>query len=236
MIKKILILSLLFSPLVSQADYLEDTFKRIEADDATVLQGLRDDRTGVLKERYDTNNDVGKYSFLYHFNSDLLDFATVSSFEFIFGIKKDFGWIDFSVTKSSARFEEVTENNPAVGAATQELLEDSLGLLTVGVGLSHRTHYIRHLFHNDTLYETVGAFLTYNQVDDSLRSLTFKGGGFKADFGVHKRTSESFHIGGKMSYNLMHVKKAQEFEGESSSSRSLLLSWVTFGLDFTFYY
>ena len=236
MIKVYLLLAILLYVPASYADYLEDTFSRIEEDDATILQGFRDDETGIQRERYNVNNDQGKYSFLYHFNSDLLEFATVSSFEFIFGVKKDFGWLDFTISKSSARFEEVTLNNPAVGAATQDLLEDSLGILTLGMGLSYRTHYIRHLFHNDSLYETVGAFITYNQVDDSLRSLTFKGGGIKADFGVHKRASESFHIGGKMSYNLIHVKKAQEFEGESSSSRSLLLSWVTFGLDFTFYY
>lgn len=220
----------------AHADYLEDTFSEVEDEEAQILTSSRDLETGITKGKYNLGNDQGRYSFLYHFNSDLLSFTTISSFEFIYGLKKDFGWLDFTVSKSSARFDEVTENNPALGASSEELEENSLGILTLGIGLSYRTNYIRHIFRSNTLYETVGAFITYNQVDDSVRSESFSGEGLKADFGIHNRVSESFHIGGKMSYNLAHVKKSIEFEGESSSSRSMLLSWVSFGLDFTFYY
>jgi hypothetical protein len=218
------------------ADYLENSFSAVEDDGAQVVSASRDAETGISKGVYNLENDIGRYSFLYHFNSDLLSFSTVSSLEFIYGIKKGFGWLDFTISKSSTRFDEVTENNPALGTSTEELEQNSLGILTLGIGLSYKTNYIRHLFRSSKLYETVGAFITYNQVDDSVRSESFSGEGIKVDLGIHNRTSESFHIGGKMSYNLIHVKKSIEFEGESSSSRSMLLSWVSFGLDFTFYF
>jgi hypothetical protein len=218
------------------ADYLEDIFSEIEDENAQVLSATRDPVTGISTGTYDLKDDTGRYSVIYHFNSDLLEFTTISSFEFIYGIKKGFGWLDFSVSKSSARFDQVTNNNSALGASSLDLEESSLGILTLGLGLSYRTNYIRHIFRSNTLYETVGASITYNQVDDSFRSETFSGEGLKADFGIHSRASESFHIGGKMSYNLIHTKKPLEFEGESSSSRSLLLSWVSFGIDFTFYF
>ena len=235
--KKILIvLSLICHNSLSYADYLEDTFSEVEDADAQVLSATQDPKTGITRGIYDLKSDVGRYSVIYHFNSDIFEFTTISTFEFIYGTKKSFGWLDFSVSKASARFDQVTTNNSALGATSEDLEESSLGILTLGIGLSYRTNYIRHLFRSSTLYETVGAFITYNQVDDSFRGETFSGEGLKADFGIHSRASESFHIGGKMSYNLIHTKKPLEFEGESSSSRNLLLSWVSLGIDFTFYF
>ncbi|MCO4793309.1 MAG: hypothetical protein KC493_06350 [Bacteriovoracaceae bacterium] len=221
---------------ISYAQYVGERFEETSEDNDELLTRERDAATGLLREAYNIKNDQSKYSFLYHFNSDVKDIASISTFEFIYGTKRDFGWLDFSIAKISGEFQELTENNPSLGSTSQEFLEESAGLLVLGVGLGFRTKYIRHLVAIDTLYETIAASLTYNQFDENFRSEKFAGPGIKADFGIHKRTSEAFHFGWKMSYNLAHVKKAKEFDTEGSAGRSLLLTWLSFGLDLTFYY
>ena len=218
------------------AQYVGDRFAETTSEGDELLTRERDEDTGILREAYNIQNDEGRYSFLYHLNSDLKDFADISTFEFIYGQKRSFGWLEFSIAKTSGKFEELTENNPSLGGISQELLEESAGVFVIGAGLSFRTKYARHLVAMDTIYETISAQLTYNQFDEKFRGETFSGPGIKADFGIHKRTSEAFHFGVRMSYNLAHVKKAQEFEGQSSAGRSLLLTWLSLRLDLTFYY
>lgn len=237
MINKFILLSLLLLFYSSaDAQYLGEKFDDDSSDNSELSTRQRDSETGLLREVYNVKADKGKYSFLFHVNSDLKDIADISTFEFIYGFKRDFGWIDFSIAKTSGEFQELTENNPSLGALSQELMEERGGVLTLGLGVGFRTNYVRHLIAMDTLYETVAASLTYNQFDETFRGEKFSGPGIKADFGIHKRTSESFHFGAKMSYNLAHVKKAQEFEGQNSAARSLLLTWLSLGLDLTFYY
>ncbi len=239
MIKKKIFLTsilLIFLSSVSSANYLNDHSSDMDGLNSKTLSASRNLETGILNENYSTDHDHSSSSILYHFNSNLLTFSSISSFEFIYALKKDFGWLNFSIAKLAARFDQVTTNNPALGAFDQDLNEEFMDILSFGLGLSYKTQYIRHLFRFNSLYETIGASLTYNQVNENFRKETFTGGGMKADFGIHTRFSKNFHFGGKMSYNLLHTRRPLDFEGQASSSRSLLLSWTTFGLDFTFYY
>lgn len=234
--KYFLIIFIQFFVLTANAQYVGDRFAETTEDGDELLTRERDGDTGLLREAYNIKSDSGRYSFLYHFNADVKDVADISTFEFIYGQKRSFGWLEFSIAKISGEFQELTENNASLGGTSQEFLEESAGVLVIGAGLSYRTKYVRHLIAMDTIYETISAQLTYNQFDENFRGETFSGPGIKADFGIHKRTSEAFHFGVRMSYNLAHVKKAQEFEGHSSTARSLLLTWLSLGLDLTFYY
>ncbi|TNF01321.1 MAG: hypothetical protein EP326_04640 [Deltaproteobacteria bacterium] len=234
--KYLLIILLQLLMLNANAQYIGDRYAETAEDNDELLTRERDEDTGLLREAYNIKQDSGRYSFLYHINADLKNAVDISTFEFIYGQKRDFGWLEFSIAKISGEFQELTENNAALGGESQDLQEESDGVLVLGVGLGWRTKYVRHLVAMDTLYETISAQVTYNQFDENFRGESFSGPGIKADFGIHKRTSEAFHFGVRMSYNLAHVKKAQEFEGHSSPARSLLLTWLSLGLDLTFYY
>lgn len=196
-----------------------------------------DSELGIPLGTYTTADDSSRVGIAFHFNSDLKDMAAISSFEAVFAKKLRKTWIEGSISKTVGRYSEVTENNtalPGVLPANHSL--ENTDLLTVGLGLMYRTTYIQNLFNSDRFFETIGAALTYNQFDDAFRDETFQGFGIKADFGIHRRFSETFHFGGKLTYHLASVKYPSQFDGQSSNERASLIRWMGLGFDLGFYF
>lgn len=212
-------------------------YRRVLGGDESLRIEEIDAERGIKLGTFSTAEDRSRISAAFSFNSDLKDLATISSFQgsYAFLLRKT--WIELSASKTVARYNEITRNNPSLPAAglTNLDLEDT-DLLSFGAGLLYRTTYIQNMINSAHFFETVSAAITYNQFDDSLRTETYSGFGFKADFGIHRRFSKNFHFGGKLSYNLASVQYPEEGNATTKSERSLLLTWLGLGFDLGFYF
>lgn len=215
-------------------------FNRVFGGDEDLRIQQLDSEMGIRLGTFSTSEDRSKIGLAYTLNSDLKDLTELSGFEASYSYRLQKTWLDFFVARTTAQFDQITENNPALGALTpaanSDEVEPSTSLLNFGAGLMYRTTYIQNLIGGEGFFETIAAHVTYNQFDDSFREESFSGLGFKADFGIHRRFSKNFHFGGRMTYQMATVKIPAAFEGETSSSRSLLLRWLGLGVDIGFYF
>ncbi len=207
-----------------------DSLKR-----GTVLK-RRDVESGLFLSDYNTEKDANRTSFLYHLNNDLTALTAIQSLEFIYAHRFEFAWIEFFAFRAQGNFEEITDNNPFEGADSTELRETEDSILAFGASLSYRGTWIQDLVNSDKMFTTTAAGIGWYNYTQNLRVKSYSGPGLKCDFGLHRRSTRSFHYGLKMSYNLAHVERSQEFEGETSSQRSQVLSWLSFGIDLSFYF
>jgi hypothetical protein len=222
----------------------EDLMKTFSQEEVEELDSLksgsvlqkRDFDTGLFLDDYNTYKDLNRVSFLYHLNNDLTALTNLQTVEFNWAHRFDLAWVEFFFFRTQAKFEELTENNPNEGGITADLLQSDDSVLAGGASISYRGNWVGELFQSDKVFSTISAGLGWYRFSESLRGLTYSGPGLKCDFGVHRRSSRSIHYGMKMSYHLSHTKRAAEFEGESSSARSQVLSWLSLGFDLSFYF
>jgi hypothetical protein len=212
--------------------------------DRGLLIDRRDDETGVNLDQYNIARDDTRYSLLLHFNANLAALTGITSFEFAYAKKLETAWMEFFISKATVSFTEVTSKNPndlnLANLTDEDLDFNKSGLLTFGGGLAYRTTFIQNLVPSDRVFETVAGHLTYSQFSEPETEVKYAGWGVRADFGVHYRMNESFHIGGKMSYNLSTVRRSTEIdfnpETVTSAERSLALNWVSLGFDLSYYF
>lgn len=207
-----------------------DSLKR-----GTVLK-RRDVETGLFLDDYNTSRDKNRTSFLYHLNNDLTDLTSIQTLEFIYAHRFELAWVEFFAFRTVGLFREITDNNPADGADSVDLQETEDSILAFGASLSYRSNWIQELVNSDKMFTTTAAGIGWYNYTNNTRVKSFSGPGLKTDFGLHRRSSSNFHYGLKMSYHLAHVERQAEFEGETSSQRSQVLSWLTFGFDLSFYF
>lgn len=196
----------------------------------------RDVGTGLFLDDYNTDKDRNRTSFLYHLNNDATDLTGIQTLEFIYAYRFELAWVEFFALRTSGRFEEMTDNNPGDGGGSVQLRETDESVLAFGASLSYRGTWIQDLVNSDKMFTTTSAGLGWYNMTENFRVKSYSGPGLKADFGLHRRSSSSIHYGVKMSYHLAHVERSAEFEGETSSQRSLVLSWLSFGFDLSFYF
>jgi hypothetical protein len=147
-------------------------------------------------------------------------------------------WWDYSFSIIKGNFDKFTTNNASATGETNARMVESTNSSTQilgGIGLLYRTEYSQSLIPVDSLYEIVGASLTYNVYKDSNASKTFTGPGFIAKFSMLKKISDYLSFGGNIIYNLAVVKRGQDSDQETSSQRSLTLSHVTVGFDLSIF-
>lgn len=204
--------------------------------DQDILIRQIDQELGVYLEDYSTTNDHHRFGLSYHLNTDLKSPFEVSTFEANYAYRLGVAWLEFEVSQTSGKYRELTELNSSAGVNSEDQREANAKNLSLGLGLGYRTRYIRSLINSLNLFETTAAYLTYNSFSDDFDSEAYSGHGIKADFGLHKRISSRSHWGGKLSYNLASVTRAEAFEGESTAARSLTITWLTLGLDYSFYF
>ncbi len=220
---------------------LTDTFTREELEELDPLKKgttlkRRNVQTGLFMKDYNTYQDKNRTSFLYHVNNDLTDLTGVQTLEFIYAHRFELAWVEFFGLRTSGRFEEMTDNNPSDGANTLELRESEDQVLAFGASISYRGTWIQDLVNSEKMFTTTAAGLGWYNYTSNERVLSYSGPGLKCDFGLHRRSTQSFHYGLKMSYHLADVKREADFEGETSSQRNQVLSWLTFGFDLSFYF
>jgi len=191
---------------------------------------------GLSLDSFSTANDGSRISLLYHVNANAMKATGISGFEVEYAMKFDHAWWEFYFAQTTSTFSNITDDNSQFpNNTTAEVDEQNLTTSTFGTGISYRTSLVQTLISSDNVFETVAAYLNYNKTTSDLGD-AYSGLGMKADFGVHYRISESFHWGGKFSYNMAQVKRAEITENETSSAKSLLLQWTTFAIDLSYYF
>lgn len=196
-----------------------------------------DENLGIQLGNYHTLDDSTRMSFLFHINADLKDMFEVTSFEFIYAKKMKNYWWESSFSMASGNFDEITENNEvALGATDEDLLAGTGKTMTFATGIAHRSTLIQEFIDAGDYFETVSAMASYNIFSESVVGDGFSGFGMKADLGVHKRITPSYHFGLRMSYFLASVQRSAKDKTERTASRSLMLHWITIGADLSFYF
>lgn len=195
-----------------------------------------DTEAGVILGTYSTSQDTSRASVGFMIHGNPKDAASLSTFDFTYSTRWNRAWVEAYVGKTAATTKRITNYNSAIATPTVEDLEESSDLLQLGLGLMYRTTYIQNLLPSNSFFETISAMATYNQYEDFISGQSFSGPGVKADFGIHRRLTQRFHIGGKMSYNLASVKSEALEEGAGSRDRTLFLRWISFGIDLALYF
>ncbi len=201
----------------------------------TILK-QRDPQTGIFSEDYYTEQDQHRFSLLIHANQDPKGLTDILAFEAIYAHRLKAVWLEFFIQQTKARFGEIAQPTTALGTdpVKQQASQDTINM--IGGGIMHRSSWVQNLIDSDKVFTSTSANFSYSSLSDELLQKEFKGAGLKADFGLHRRSSRTMHYGIKMSYHLAKLKRPQEFETETSSQRTLLLTWLTFGFDLSFYF
>ncbi len=216
--------------------FTQDDLAELESFEKGAVLKKRDVDTGLFLKDYNTYNDQNRLSFLYHVNSDLTALTDVQTFEAIYAHRFDELWLELFGFRTSGNFKDLTSNNPYEGAATEDIITSEDTVTAFGSSISYRDNWIGHLFDTDKVFTTTTAGVGWYSFHQTFRDKTYSGPGLKADFGIHRRSTRTMHYGMRMSYNLASVKREAEFDGESSSARAQTLSWLSFGVDLSFYF
>lgn len=177
-----------------------------------------------------------RFSFMLGINPSMQKASDVTNFTFSYAKKMDDYWLDTNLLYTSGLFDKLSTNNPAATTLSSDLLTDTKSThISVGVGIGRETSYTQSLVPLADIYELMAANLTYNSFKEPTSSKSFTGPGMIAKFLVYKKFSNYFTAGTQFTYNLAVVKRGQDFETESSSARSLTISYLTIGFDLSFY-
>lgn len=177
-----------------------------------------------------------RFSFMLGLNPNIQKAADVTNFTFSFAKKMEDYWLDTNLFYTSGLFSKLTTNNPSATTLSDEQLADTKSThLSIGVGIGRETRYSQTLLPISEIYEVMAANLTYNIFKEPTSTKSFTGPGMMAKFSVYKKFSDYVSFGTQFTYNLAVVKRAQDFDTESSSASSLTLSYLTIGFDLSFY-
>jgi hypothetical protein len=170
-------------------------------------------------------------------NPNLQKSGDVSHFALNYeSFQRDHLWLDINFIMTSGLFEKLTTNNSRATTLTEEDLSGTKSKhMGLGVGIAYESRYAQTLLPFNDIYELTAANLTYNLFQEPTSNKSFSGPGLLAKYSVFKKFSDYFSIGTQFTYNLSVVKRSQEFDTESSSARSLTLSYLTLGFDLSFY-
>ena len=177
-----------------------------------------------------------RFSFLVGVNPSVTKAGDVTNFAFSYGKKREDYWFSSSLVLTNGVFNKISTNNPsATGLTSDQLFATKSTLTTFGVGLGRESRYAQTLIPISDIYEYMSADITYNLFKESVSAKSFSGPGMFAKISLYKKFSEYFSAGTQFTYNLAVVKRAQDNELESSSVRSLTISYLTVGFDFCFF-
>lgn len=169
------------------------------------------------------------------------DFGSLSDYEFQFAYDLGTFWLESVIGQGKSQFGFVGSNSSATGAAQSEgnfqrddEVEESY--LYLGIGASLRSRHLASLLGFDRVYETFSGYVTYHSLSEELREEDYAGFGTRADAAINYLLSNSSHVGLRFSFGISSLKRAEAYEGETSSQRSLMFRWNKLGVDYSFYF
>lgn len=221
--------------------------KRINEYKETLLQDEAlvsqiDSDTGVEGISYFTGEDQHKLTLSLHTGIRPSRMSGHQQFDFTYAYRFQRFWLEGFVSSISTTFENIAENPRGTSSNADSEYnfsrtdDETENLLVYGLGTSYRFDMPFEYLKERQFFHTVGAYLTYNSLDEGLRGQTYVGPGLKAALNVHKRASKFFHYGLNFTYNLASVKRDAVFEEEPNNDRRLNLAWYTFGFEIGLYF
>ncbi len=178
---------------------------------------------------------TNRFSFIFGLNPSLTRSQDLTSYQFSYAknTSENF-WIDFSAQMTGAKFRDIGENNSISTTVSDDQIYDASETITsVGVGFGYKTTYSPKLLPLN-IYETISTNIIYASMKEDAGGKTFKGPGIKAKLSILKPFGPYLHAGINLDYNLLSLKRP-EVEDEPGKERNLTLSWVSIGLDISFY-
>jgi hypothetical protein len=213
------------SPLIKTEKHSSHKVYKNKKSSSNVVIKEFDDEIGTFTGFYNTTKDNTKITLSYHFNpaisfSNFADISKISTIEVSYTKRLKPYWINFLFQRTSADEGKLTDN-PIVEGSTDSIL-------TAGLGLYQRFHLFDDIFGNQLIYESVEANMTYSYITNNEHSTPFTGFGLKTDFAIFYRHNSAIHYGLKLSYNLIGA--------ESSTEVAHTISWISIGVDLSFYF
>jgi hypothetical protein len=194
-----------------------------------------DELTLKSESSYNPNFE-NRLSFLYGVNPSITKASDVNNISFSYAKKFDDFWFDCNLYFTNGIFKKITTNNStATGLSDNQLQDTKSNLITFGAGVGRQSQYIQTLLPFKDFYEFIATDLTYNIYKESTSSKSFSGPGLIAKFSLLKKLSDYYSLGAQFTYNLAVVKRAHDSDSETSSMRSLTMSHLTVGFDFSIY-
>lgn len=169
------------------------------------------------------------------------DFGSLSDYEFQFAYNLGTFWLESLIGQGKSQFGFVGSNSSATSETQSEgnfqrddEVEESY--LYLGLGASLRSRHLANLLGFDRVYETFSGYVTYHTLSEELRGEDYAGFGVRADAAINYLLSRSSHVGLRFSFGVSSLKRAEAYEGETSSQRSLMFRWNKLGVDYSFYF
>ncbi len=191
--------------------------------------------TGVVKNGRTTANDQNLLGLRGFMRPLLTDLTAQMGYEVSYAHLVRDMWIEAFANIINAKFRTIGDPSQLTGDR-EEINETSESINSFGLGFGYRSHYIQGLLDNKRLGELISAYLTYYSMSEAYTQTSYSGVGIRTDFGIFHRSSESTQLAMRLSYNLAPLTHAPEFEGQTHNERSLTLSWVSLGVDLSFYF
>lgn len=199
----------------------------------------RDNDTGLVKD-FDTKDDQGRFSLLYHANANLRKAQDLRTLEFIYGHKLSNNkiplWAEFSFFNTTATFDTISSpnssQNPSSLAAFNNSSESMWG---AGAGIAIRSHWIRDFGASEHWSEGVGAHVYYLSLTENYFSQSYTGYGLKTHFSLDYRLSKRIQMGPQFGYYLATINRPKA-TNERSDVGALLITWTSLAFNFTYYF
>jgi hypothetical protein len=233
-------------PVDKDVDYrkIEDEKSSLLRDENILYEN--GNKIGVKDDRHYTGADNNDLSLQYYISRRFRNLSNTQGLEVHYGRRFQDFWLRTFASFLTTRFEEISENKSSGQFKPEDVTEN---LIFFGVGPGYRFRLDNHIWNFERIFHTVDAFVTYVLVNEQITSvpsaevsglpykdLSYSGWGFRADYGIHYRTSHSFRWGLRLTYNAALVKRAEEFTGEDSNQRRMTISWLTFGAEVGYYF
>jgi hypothetical protein len=197
---------------------------------------------GLYADDYYTANDNNNFFLSYQFSSDYEDTNKVTSLEIGYQYKLS-GFTDMwftttlkrTIAKYDAIAEELDSSSDPDADGNVTRFDSQQSFSTIGFGVGYRFRALTDLIKNDRFFETCYALLNYNAHLDNKTATKYNGFGMNMDYGLHYRSSNTFHYGFKLSYNVIPVVREAK-DDEKKQDRSLVFGWTALGFEVGYYY
>jgi hypothetical protein len=183
---------------------------------------------GIQDQRRFTGLDRNKFSAALHLNGQYEYLQKLLGFEVTYLRRMDNWsklWVGATLRRSTTQWDQIsTKSDEGGGEPTFQRPNDAEQTInTLGLGFGYRFKLFLDFFKTENVFESVQAFATYNNLSESFTGDNYTGYGLTADYGLHKRTRQSFFYGAKFTYNLSWVAVDKD--------RDFSLSWYTFAFE-----
>lgn len=214
-------------------DVLNRRKEKFQRDEIMVYDGKED--LGFSDRRRWTGDDRNRLAAAFHVNGQYEYLAEAQALEVSWLRRTDNWhklWWGAMLKRTNGEFRTFADNNP--NESKQVSGDADLSVTTFGAGVGYRLRLLTDFMNTENTMETVNVFATYNTIDGGDAGNNYRGYGFTADYGLHRRTRTSFFWGGKFTYNLAWVERSES--NTPQEARSLSLGFYSFALEAGFYF